>query len=210
MKKLTKKQMKIITISIAIILTILLIISIIGLVKTIKNNKNQEVVNLNDEIETLEEELLIDENDTTEINIEELGNIDNNENIKENDQKTKNYSNSNYYIKINYTANVVTIYTKDNNGEYTIPYKAMICSTGTGTPRSGTYAIKSRWRWGALFGGVYGQYCVHIVGNILFHSVPYTSKSQDALEYWEYDKLRNISFNGMHKIKSIRCIMDLQ
>lgn len=206
MQKLTKKQMKIITILIAIILTILVIISIIGLAKTIKSKKNQEVVNLNVVTETLEEELLIDENDLTEVNIEELGNI---EEEKENEKNTKKSSNSNYYIKINYTANVVTIYTKDNNGEYTVPYKAMVCSTGRGTPRSGTYAIKSRWRWGTLFGGVYGQYCVHIVGNILFHSVPYTSKSQDALEYWEYDKLRNISFDGMHKIKSIRCIMDL-
>lgn len=204
MKKLTKKQMKIITILMAIVLTILLIISIIGLVKTIKNKKKiQEAANLNTIEETLEEKLLIDENDNTEINIEEL------ENIEENDKNTKKSSNSNYYIKINYTANVVTIYTKDNNGEYTVPYKAMVCSTGRGTPRSGTYAIKSRWRWGTLFGGVYGQYCVHIVGNILFHSVPYTSKSQDTLEYWEYDKLRNISIKRVYKVKSIRCIVDL-
>lgn len=213
MKKLTKKQIKILRVIIICIVVLALSISIISLIKTAKNKKiSQETFSANDNIletSNIEEELQIDENDTTEINIEELGKIENNESIKENDKNTKNSSNSKYYIKINNTANVVTIYTKDDNGEYTVPYKAMICSTGTGTPKSGTYAIKSRWRWGALFGGVYGQYCVHIVGNILFHSVPYTSKSQDALEYWEYDKLRNISINGMYKIKSSRCIMDL-
>ena len=40
-----------------------------------------------------------------------------------------------YYIKVNYTANVVTIYTKDSSGQYTKPVKAMVCSTGTATPR---------------------------------------------------------------------------
>ena len=210
MKNLTKEQIKILSIIIAVVIVIVLAISIISLVKTIKNKKTvQEVSNLNDNI--VEEELVIDENDTTEINIEELEKMEEEEEeIKQKNSKTSNSSsNSKYYIKINYTANVVTIYTKDDNGEYTLPYKAMVCSTGGGTPRSGTYAIKSRWRWGALFGGVYGQYCVHITGNILFHSVPYLSKSQDSLEYWEYDKLRNICFNGMYKIKGIRCIMDL-
>ena len=199
MKKLTKEQIKILSIIIAVVIVIILAISIISLVKTIKNKKTvQEVSNLDNNI--IEEELVIDENDTTEINIEDLKTIEEEEakdKEKEKATKTSN-SNSKYYIKINYTANVVTIYTKDNKGEYTVPYKAMVCSTGSGTPRSGTYAIKSRWRWGALFGGVYGQYCVHITGNILFHSVPYLSKSQDSLEYWEYDKLRNICINGMH------------
>ena len=36
---------------------------------------------------------------------------------------------------------------------------------------------------------MYGQYSTRIVGNILFHSVPYTSASPDCLEYWEFDKL---------------------
>lgn len=33
-----------------------------------------------------------------------------------------------YYIKVNYGANVVTIYQKDSNEEYTKPVKAMVCS----------------------------------------------------------------------------------
>ena len=100
-------------------------------------------------------------------------------------------SSSFYYIKVNRTQNTVTNYQKDDEGNYTIPAKAMVCSIGTSTPKAGSkYKITSyRRAWNGLKGNVYGQYAVQIVGNILFHSVPYTSKSNDSLEYWEYDKL---------------------
>ena len=86
---------------------------------------------------------------------------------------------------------MVTIYAKDAEEKYTIPYKAMVCSVGTDIPDAGkSYKITSyKRRWNALQGNVYGQYATQIIGNILFHSVPYTSKSNSALEYWEYDKL---------------------
>lgn len=111
-------------------------------------------------------------------------------------------STSTYYIKVNYGANVVTVYTKDNDGNYTVPYKAMICSTGTSTPTSGVYSIKSKWKWLALFGDVYGYYTTQIVGNILFHSVPYLEKGNPAsLEYWEYDKLGTSASMGCIRLK---------
>lgn len=55
-----------------------------------------------------------------------------------------------YYIKINYTANVVTVYKKDNSGKYTVPVKAMICSCGTATPTSGVYSITNKYTWRLL------------------------------------------------------------
>lgn len=95
-----------------------------------------------------------------------------------------------YYIKVNYVQNVVTVYGKDENGNYTKPVKAMLCSTGSATPTSGTYSISSKYTWLPLFGGVYGQYSTRIVDHILFHSVPYQVKGdKGSLEYWEYDKL---------------------
>ena len=94
-----------------------------------------------------------------------------------------------YYIKVNYGANTVTVYGKDEAGNYTVPVKAMICSCGISTPKSGVYKTSAGYRWGTLIGGVYGQYSTRIVGNILFHSVPYTAQSSDSLEYWEFDKL---------------------
>ncbi len=96
-----------------------------------------------------------------------------------------------YHIKVNIGANTVTIYTKENEDdeEYTKPIKAMVCSTGSATPKSGTYSISYKYRWLALFGNVYGQYSTRIVGHILFHSVPYYESKPDTLEYEEYDKL---------------------
>ena len=105
-------------------------------------------------------------------------------------------STSPYYIKVNYTANVVTIYKKDQNDKYTIPYKAMVCSCGTYTPKSGTYKTSSKYRWGKLIHDVYGQYATRIVKSILFHSVPYSSNTNDTLLHNEYDKLGTTASAG--------------
>ena len=105
------------------------------------------------------------------------------------DKNNKANSKSPYYIKVNYGANTVTIYGKDENGDYTVPVKAMICSCGISTPKSGVYKTTKGFQWGTLYGGVYGMYSTRIVRNILFHSVPYTAPRNDALEYWEFDKL---------------------
>lgn len=95
-----------------------------------------------------------------------------------------------YYIRVNRKQNCITIYTLDENGEYTVPYKAMICSTGlyNATPR-GTFQISTKYLWRELYGGVYGQYASRIHGGVLFHSVPYYSKSKDSLCADKYNKL---------------------
>ena len=96
-----------------------------------------------------------------------------------------------YYIKVNDEANVVTVYAADESGHYTVPYRAMLCSTGSATPTSGVFALPgNRWIWKSLFGDVYGQYATHITGDILFHSVPYArNEDKGSLKYEEYDKL---------------------
>lgn len=95
-----------------------------------------------------------------------------------------------YYIKVNTQANTVTIYVKDENGNYTIPVKAMVCSTGYATPKNSKYQTKGKWTWGLMIGGVYTQWETHITGDILFHSVPYLRRyDYNSLEYWAYDQL---------------------
>lgn len=96
-----------------------------------------------------------------------------------------------YLARINLTHCTVNIYTKDENGEYTVPVKAMICSTGYATPGAGKfYRLGNTWEWLRLKGNVYGHYVTQITGNILFHSVPYLRWGDPAsLEYWEFDKL---------------------
>ena len=93
-----------------------------------------------------------------------------------------------YHIMVNCAQNTVTVYERDEGGAYTIPVRAMLCSTGQKTPL-GEYYTSEKYEWRPLFGNVYGQYATRIVGHILFHSVPYTQIRKDALEYEEYNKL---------------------
>ena len=93
-----------------------------------------------------------------------------------------------YRIRVNRLLNCVTVYGLDSNHEYTVPVRAMVCSTGDATP-TGVFHTFNRSTWRALFGGVYGQYATDIVGNILFHSVPYYSMNKNDVEYLEYNKL---------------------
>ena len=111
---------------------------------------------------------------------------------------TSSYAASEYSIKVNYQENTVTIYQNGN------PIKAMICSTGRATPHSGTYSLDYKYRWLALNGGVYGQYCTRIVGNILFHSVPYMINGDpSSLEWPEYDKLGTDASAGCIRLQVI-------
>ena len=107
-----------------------------------------------------------------------------------------------YYITVNVQANTVTVYTLDDDGYYSIPCKAMVCSTGPATPTSGVYGLGEQHRWHYLFGDVYGQYTTQITGNILFHSVPYTVYGDpSSLEYWEFDKLGTSSSMGCIRLQ---------
>ena len=117
---------------------------------------------------------------------------------KENEKEYEKLKNENkissaadkYYIKVNYGAQVVTVYKKGTNGKYTEPVKAMLCSTGTYTPTQGTYRTLGKGNWWPLMGDVYGQYSTWICDDILFHSVPYLkSGDKSSLEYWAYDQL---------------------
>jgi len=95
-----------------------------------------------------------------------------------------------YYIKINREQNVVTVYKKDDGDNYTIPVRAILCSTGlyNATPR-GVFHLSNKYIWRELNGGVYGQYASRITGGVLFHSVPYASKNKATLYWDKYNKL---------------------
>ena len=153
----------------------------------------------------------IEKEPAQELTEEEQEKAEEEENIEKEEKDKKVDKNSNsapsgygtrYYIKVNYGANVVTVYSQDSDGNYTVPVKAMVCSSGSATPKSGVYKTKSfKKRWGALFGDVWGQYTTQIVGNILFHSVPYLSADPSNLEYWEYDKLGTAASAGCIRLK---------
>ena len=96
-----------------------------------------------------------------------------------------------YYIEVIRNQNIVIVYGLDSNNEYKKIIKVFTCSTGktAGATPVGTFTTTKGYAWGSLFGGVYGQYSTRIVGNILFHSVPYYKKDKSTLEWEEYNKL---------------------
>lgn len=107
-----------------------------------------------------------------------------------------------YFIRINRALNTVTVYALDGSGGYE-PYTAFICSTGPATPL-GTYSTFNKSRWRLLFGPCYGQYVTDIVGDILFHSVPYYTQYEGNLEYNEYNKLGTAASMGCIRL----CVRD--
>jgi hypothetical protein len=104
-----------------------------------------------------------------------------------------------YYIKVNKQQNCITVYEKDKNGKYTVPVKAMTCSTGWATPL-GTYNTMERYRWKLLMGDVWGQYSTRIVKGILFHSVWYYKMDPSTLSATQYNKLGTTASHGCIRI----------
>ena len=196
MKKLKLDDKKaIIGIVILILSLIFLTLVTVNFIKTLKAKKTNKAIQVSKDITNNIEK--IEEKANEEVVEEEENVVENNKKTTNKDSNSTTSSSTSYYIKINYGANVITIYTQDENGDYTVPIKAIVCSTGRATPRSGVYKTQGKWHWGALFGGLYGQYCTHITGNILCHSVPYLRKGDNnSLEYWEYDKLGTAASAG--------------
>lgn len=105
-----------------------------------------------------------------------------------------------YYIMVNRAQSTVTVYGLDSSGYYTVPVKAMVCSTGRqghATP-SGTFTLGGKWQWVHMVDNSYGQYVSQISGNILFHSVCYYKKDPSTLMTEEY--------NGLGAPASLGCV----
>ena len=155
--------------------------------ETLEEPENNEEENKEEEKEEPEEELTEEEKQKRE---EARKKQEEERKKREEEARKAQAQKYPYWIKVNYSANTVTIYGKDSNGNYTVPVKAMVCSTGRQTPHSGVYKTPQKARWGVLIGPVWGQYCTRITGGILFHSVPYLKQEDpSSLEYWEYDRL---------------------
>lgn len=122
-------------------------------------------------------------------------------------------ANHKYCIAVNTKKNRVTIYGKDENGNFTKPVECFICSCGKekcncevekyqkknnsegyhshATPK-GVFKTgqRPRQRWLKMVDNSYGQYTTNINGgSIWFHSVCYTGKDKSKLETEEFNKL---------------------
>jgi lipoprotein-anchoring transpeptidase ErfK/SrfK len=91
-----------------------------------------------------------------------------------------------YYVIVDIAHQVVMVYTKDANGEYTVPVRYMLCSTGldnrTPVGKFDLHSYKQRF---SKFDrdGRYGQYWTQIFKAFYFHTFLYTEL--DAATYDE-------------------------
>lgn len=105
-----------------------------------------------------------------------------------------------YMLEVDLVNQYVTAYTKDADGEYTIPTRFMICSSGhkktptpVGTFKMGT--IKRRFGYFQDY-GVYAQYWTQVVGGIFFHSVIYEKRDERTLTESSYENLGTAVSHG--------------
>ena len=96
-----------------------------------------------------------------------------------------------YCFAVNTSQNIVIAYQQDQDGVFSKPVKAFICSCGKADSptKKGIFRTSDRYNWRKLNGGVYGQYATRITGQYLFHSVPYEKQDPSTLETAEYNKL---------------------
>lgn len=102
-------------------------------------------------------------------------------------------------IMVNKQRNCITVYEKDEKGEFNTPVKAMICSVGYNTP-VGKYQTSDRYTWKIVNGNVWAQYATRITGNVLFHSVPYSEKNKAALITKYYNQLGSNASAGCIRV----------
>ena len=130
--------------------------------------------------------------------------------VNTNNNKTNN--NKPYYIEVIRNHNVVVVYGLDSNNKYTKIVKVFICSVGKSSSKTptGTFKTQDKAKWGWLVGNLYGQYYTRITGSILFHSVPYTKKAKNTLEWDEYNKLGTAASKGCVRmtVKDVKWIYD--
>lgn len=118
-----------------------------------------------------------------------------------------------YCVGVNRKKNVVTVYEKDENGKYTKPVKAFLCScgkTGGSETPAGTFKTSDKVRWLSLVDDTYGQYTTRVDGHIWFHSVPYYDKDPSKLETEEFNKLgQNASLGCIRlAVKDVQWLYD--
>lgn len=97
-----------------------------------------------------------------------------------------------YYIVVDRGAQVVTVYTVDEDGGYTLPVRQMICSTDKKNkkPANGNYKLNGKKsKWTKVSSGKYAQYTTLIGGKVYFQSVTFTGKNKNKLVKSSYEDL---------------------
>ncbi|MBQ9968158.1 MAG: S-layer homology domain-containing protein [Oscillospiraceae bacterium] len=111
-----------------------------------------------------------------------------------------------YAIRVNRAANTVTVYSLDEHGDYTVPVRAMVCSTarqGYTTPLGAYKLAEFRSEWRLMLDGTYGQYATCFKGHYLFHSICYSAPEHDAMIRTAYNNLGDPASMGCVRLQTI-------
>lgn len=133
----------------------------------------------------------------------------------------------NFSLQVNIGTNVVTVFAKDENGQFTIPYKAMTCSSGLATEEYpeptpvGNFNLKTAHIWCRMVDWTYSQYSYFIYSDIMFHSTPVAldfnikagefpspvySVYSDSLVSYTKSRVKVSEFNKLGEDASLGCI----
>jgi len=121
----------------------------------------------------------------------------------------KNTDPDKYYILLDTSNQTVTVFEKDDEGEYTRIVRRMLCTSGRteidptipddkGTPTpNGVWKVGARERFGkfAAFAGEYARYWTQVVDGIYFHSIMFSKRDITKLKSSPY---RNLGSKGSH------------
>ena len=105
-----------------------------------------------------------------------------------------------FAITVDVTNQVVSVYTRDDEGNYTIPVRQMLCSSGkVGTDSPvGDWVLngrKARWCYFPKWGD-YARYWTRINASVAFHSPIYSAVSTKAIKEGSYEMLGNRASHG--------------
>lgn len=93
-----------------------------------------------------------------------------------------------YQVRINLSTNVITVFIRDEAGEFTIPVRAMLCSPCLDLPE-GTFTMREQTRWTPLLSGLYGHFASRITDHVFLHAAPSTEQSEATVLVSQYNLL---------------------
>lgn len=95
-----------------------------------------------------------------------------------------------YLIRVNMKMNCLTVYEKGEDGEYSVPVKAMACSAfESDFVDETTYTIINKAEWKKMLDGSYSKYVLNISNEIAICTTPYTNQSNDSLDKEKFNRL---------------------
>lgn len=108
-----------------------------------------------------------------------------------------------YRVTVDIAHQVVMVHAKDAEGNYTIPVRYMLCSTGLNdrTPKGIFHMKRYRVRFGLFQNDkTYGQYWTLINGRIYFHSTLYVERDANTYIGETYDLLGQPASHGCIRV----------